>query len=279
MRGLVAVISHDRTSHVDEAEIRDLTEAFESLCGRGKRYPANAGDYARLIRINTTDDSQIETDGRSWVASFGLVHHEGSLLRQPIESLDGQFALVSFDASTNEVLVAGDPLGLQALYIAERDGKTYVSTSALGLAKHLRAKPSRFGVEVFLRAGYHFGSLTNWEGIERLAPGTSILYTEHGHQRCTYWRAKIDETVNKLGFKAAADHLIDVATAAFRTYFDSNKCYCTNLTGKYDSRLLNLLLRRAEIRFRTNTRGDDRHPDVRIATQVAKETGWEWLHI
>ena len=261
----LAIISHDRASRVEETEIQGLAVAFESLRGQGTHHQAHAGDHARLLRTNATGDSQIDRDALSWVASFGLVLHDGSLLRQPLEALDGQFALVSLDASTAEIVVATDPLGLQALYVAERRGKTYVSTSALALAKHLRAQPNRFALQVFLRTEYHLGILMHWEGIERLDPGIAIAFTEQGRQRWTYWRHEIDETVNKLSFKQASDHLIETATGTFREHLDADRCYDTNLTGGYDIRLLNLLLRRAGIHCRTNTRGGDSHPDVRIA--------------
>jgi Glutamine amidotransferase domain len=255
------------------AEVSDLATAFESLRGQGKRFSANAGEFARVGRINATDESDIQSDGNSWVASYGLLHHDGPLLKQPVEKLDGQFALVSFDAETKVVQVATDPLGFQALYVAERDGKTYVSTSVL------RARPSRLGIEAFLCAGYQFGRLTNWEGIERLEPGQAIRFTERERNRYFYWRPAVDPAINKLGFKEAADHLIEVATETFRSYLGDRTVYCTNLTGGYDSRLLNLLLRRAGVRFRTNTRGDADHPDVRISKEIAQETGWEWLNI
>jgi len=76
------------------------------------------------------------------------------------------------------------------MYTAERGTRTYVSDSALVLAKHLRARPSRLGQLTFLRAGYHFGAMTSWEGIARLDPGACISFTpsgsEHarGAQRC-----------------------------------------------------------------------------------------------
>jgi Glutamine amidotransferase domain len=279
MRGMIAIIAHDRMRTVDRAEIDDFAATFEFLRGKSMRYSANAGSYASLIRFNTTEESRIESDGESWVASIGLVLHSGSVVGQPLESLDGQFALVSFNAANRAITVAVDPLGLQALYVAERDGKTYVSTSALALAKYLRARPSRFALQVFLRAGYHFGGLTNWEGIERLPPGTAIVFTDKDCKRHIYWRPEIDDNVTRLGFHQAADHLIETATETFATHLNRDTCYCTNLTGGYDSRLLNLLLRRAGVRFRTNTRGDDNHPDVRIAARVAKTTQWDWLHI
>ncbi len=279
MRGLLAIISHDRASPVAEADIDGFANAFETLRGAGNRYQANAGEYARVIRISATENTGIEHDGSSWAATYGLVHHEGPLLRQPLETLDGQFSLISFDSASKEIQVAADPLGLQALYVAERDGKTYVCTSALVLAKHLRAAPHRFGIEVFLRAGYHFGSLTNWEGVERLEPGTAISFSESDIHRRTYWRPQIDEAVRKLDFKQAADHLVEVATDTFRSYLSGGTCYCANLTGGYDSRLVDLLLHRAGIRIHTNTRGDDHDADVRLGARIAKTTGWEWFQV
>jgi hypothetical protein len=279
MRGLLAVISHDRKSSVPEADMDGLAAAFVSLRGAGKLFRANAGEFARVIRISSSDHSGLETDGASWVAAYGLVHQENSRLFQPVERIDGQFSLISYDSSTREVQVAADPLGLQALYLADRNGRTYVCTSALALAKHLHAKPHRFGIEVFLRAGYHFGDLTNWEGIERLAPGTVIEFSESDVRRRTYWRPQIDETIAKLGFEQAADHWIEVAVDTFRAYLDVNRCYCVNLTGGYDSRLLNLLLHRAGVRIRANTRGDERDLDVRIGGRIAQTAGWEWLNI
>jgi hypothetical protein len=279
MRGLLAIIARDRKSSVTEADINGLANAFASLRGTGIHYRANAGGFARVIRISMSNQSGIESDGSSWVSTYGLTHHEGSLLRQPIDRIDGQFSLISYDSSTREIQVASDPLGLQALYLANRDGKTYICTSALVLAKHLKARPHRFGIEVFLRAGYHFGSLTNWEDIERLAPGTVIVFSETGVQRRTYWRPKIDEAINKLGFEQAADHLIDSAVDTFRTHLDRNTCYCANLTGGYDSRVLDLLLHRAGLRIRTNTRGHERDSDVRIGRRIAQTVGWEWLNV
>src|SRR5207253_5578999 len=66
---------------------------------------------------------------------------------------------------------------------------------SLALAKHLGARPSSLGLSVYLRAGYQFGSVTNWEGIERLDPGTRVTFTRDGAVRHTYWRPTVDPAV------------------------------------------------------------------------------------
>ena len=77
---------------------------------------------------------------------------------------------------------------MHAIYVAERSGRTYVSTSALALARHLRAAPSLLGIAGFLRSGYQFGAATAWTGVSRLEPGTVLRCAETGVHLETYWR-------------------------------------------------------------------------------------------
>ncbi len=279
VRGLVAVISHDRERPVAETEMTGLAGAFESLRGVSVQESVAAGHFARVVRFAADGASHIESDGASWVASHGLVLHDGSLIGAEAEDLDGQFSLVSFNARTGEVVVAVDRYGLQALYVAERLGKTYVSTSALALARYLRAEPDLFGLQFFLRKGNHHGEVTHFRGIERLKPGVQIRFQDRSVTRETYFRPQFDHKVAEMGLAEAAEHLVDVAVETFAKQLDPDVEYCANITGGYDSRLVNLLLREAGIRFRTNTRGAADHPDVQIAREIARLTGWDWLHI
>ncbi|MGI9605151.1 MAG: hypothetical protein ACR2P0_03335 [Acidimicrobiales bacterium] len=279
MRGLIAIISHDRTAAVGESEVSDLASTFESVRGVSRRESISAGAFARVIRMAADGRSHVETDGASWVATYGMPLARGNVLGERPENLHGQFSLVSYDQSSAEVLVVGDPYGLQTLYVADRDGKTYVSTSALVLAKHLGAQTSHFGLQYFLRRGRHVGGLTHWQGVERVEPGVLLRFDGRSVERVNYWRPELDRDVEAMGMDEAADHLIGVAVETFRTFLDPDVEYCTNLTGGFDSRLVNLLLREAGIPFRTNTRGPLEHQDVAYAKRIVDITGWEWLHI
>jgi asparagine synthetase B (glutamine-hydrolysing) len=280
MTGVVAIASHKRDARVSDAEINDLTSAYESLRGVGTRQVARAGDFARVAEISLDVDVSnfsAPTAGSSWVIATGTPHDSGSSGGTDLDALDGQFAWASYDAARAELSIATDPFGMQALYLAERNGKTYFSTSALALAKHLGSRPSRLGLGVYLRAGLQFGSVTNWEGIERLDPGTRVTFTARGPVRQTYWRPSVDDAVTRLSLAEAVDHCRNVATETFRAYYLSQWSRSwADLTGGYDSRLLTLLLREAGIDFIANTVGDERNPDVRIAAQVASVTGWDW---
>src|SRR5205085_6693293 len=189
----------------------------------------------------------------------------------------GQFAWCAFDAARNELVVASDPFGMQAFYLAERNGKTYLATSALALAKHLRARPSELGLNVFLRAGYQFGTRTIWDGIERLDPGTRIVFGPQGAHRETYWRPPLEEEVTRLSLAETVDRCRTVARETFREYYaGADDRRWADLTGGYDSRLSTLLFSDAGVDFIANTFGREDSEDVVIAAEIARAAGWDW---
>ena len=280
MTGLVAIVSADRETSVDDEDVQGLVGCYESLRGAGARDEATGGPLARVVWFGRErEDGGIERRGSSWVAASGRPHaSKDSLIGLPLHELDGQFALVSYDADREEVCVASDPFGMHALYVGARANSTYVSTSALALAKHLRARPSRLGISIFLRAGAHFGTMTNWEGIERVEPGTRIRFTRHAVERDVYWRPSPDPRVSEMSFDRTVDHCLDVAIQALKATFGDGGPWWTDLTGGFDTRLMNSLLESAGIQFSTNTR-DEEAADARLSREVAGVAGWESVHL
>src|SRR6266851_249119 len=81
MTGVVAIASHKRDARVSDAEINDLTSAYESLRGVGTRQVARAGDFARVAEISLDVDVSnfsAPTAGSSWVIATGTPHDSGS---------------------------------------------------------------------------------------------------------------------------------------------------------------------------------------------------------
>jgi asparagine synthetase B (glutamine-hydrolysing) len=278
--GIVAIIAHDRRMRATDSEVVELADSYESLRGQRGRHAAAAGEFARVIVLGSSEAGrpEIERANSSWTAQIGTVHYQGSLVDARPEELEGHFGLVGYDARDESLLVATDAWSFQPLYTAERNGKTYVSDSALTLAKHLRAKPSRLGLLTFLRTGYHFGRLTHWEGVTRLDPGMCISFTSDKHETRFYWRPQVDRDVARLGFDDAVDHTTEVALETCRQWLGETSGTWADLTGGYDSRLLGLLLEKLGIPFATNTRGDYTG-DRAIAAELARIKGWEWLDL
>jgi hypothetical protein len=275
--GFVGVIGHGG-DHSIEAEAQALSKDYETLRGAGHRVFLRAGEWASTVGFrNRPFDVELPTDGRGWALAAGAVHISAYPTGSGAGGIEGQFALITYDEALKTVVVVSDPFGMHGLYLARRDGRLYFSTSVLALARHLRAKPSLLGLRIYLRAGYHFGSTTNWEGIERIDPAVLLTLTPERMERHVYWRPTVDRDVARLRFVSAVDHCIEVATDACRSLFAQTPPAWADLSGGYDTRLLALLLDRAGVAFETNTRGRPHVPDIPIAREVARKAGWKWL--
>ncbi len=281
MAGLVAVIAEAPEIHGSLSELELLAGSYTALRAEPEHTRVSAGERGGAVLFGPPEDSNAGAqcgDG-SWVVHVGTVHGNGSsLLEARAADLDGQFAMVRYRSHRRELEILTDPFGLQALYIARRNGVAFVSTSALALARYLRARPSVRGLEVFLRTGPHFGELTNWEGVDRLAPATAYSYAPDGRSAKVYWRPRVDRRVAALGLQAAARECVEVSVDVFRTRFASkngDSAWC-DLSGGYDTRLAALLLDRAGVRFAANTVGDPSTRDATIARRVAALGGWAW---
>jgi len=199
------------------------------------------------------------------------------VLGEPLEALDGQFAFVRQDGETIEV--ATDPFGMQALHVAQRAGRSYVSTSALALAAHLGAPPDPDGVLSFLRTGYQFGARTAWQGVERLEPAIALRFAGAAPSRRCYWRAEPDPSMGGLGLEETVERCLDALTGALRARLSGRECLWADLTGGFDSRLLCLALRAAGVAFTATTSGPRSSADVEIAQRLAAMAGWRWSHV
>jgi hypothetical protein len=277
--GLVAVISRLPGEPVGAEESAPLERAYEAMRGHRLREVLQAGNGGRLAlfgRPEGDDAAVVERRQGSWAVAVGVVHSERPLLDSRLEELDGAFALVRHDEDLGAVTAASDPFGMQHLYVAETPKRVYLSTSAIVLAKFLHASPSAFDVFTYLRIGLNFGANTHWPTVERLLPGTRLSVSNGKVERSHYWRPSLDDTVRRLPFNRAVDYCTDVAVETVRTYLRNETATWSDLTGGFDSRLLALLLERAEVSFHANTNGSDDDEDVVIASRLAREAGWDW---
>ena len=280
MSGFVAVISAPRHP-VRDQEIERLASAYESVRGPGERHTASGGDQVRLVKFDLPSSGRpgIEWTGRSWGVAVGTVYPQRSLLGARLEELDGQFALLTYDADQKEVVIASDPFGMQPLYVAERDGAAFVSTSAMAIAKSLGSPASHLGLTSYVRTGYHFGAATHWEGIRRLDPAICIRYRNGRATETCYWRPEVDRTVNRLDFEGALGRCLQVSVETFRQYLAPQGPTWADLSGGFDTRLICVLLAEAGVPFIAETRETRLPEDAIIASDVARAGGWDWLRV
>jgi hypothetical protein len=280
--GLVAVISRLPGEPVGSEGTTDLERIYEEMRGhRVREILETAGNTARVAlfgRPEGDDAAVVERRQGSWAVAAGAVHCEGPLLDSRLEELDGAFALVRHDEDRSAITVATDPFGMQHLYVAETGGRIYVSTSAIALAKFLRATPSAFDVFTYIRIGRNLGANTHWPGVERILPGTCLSVANGKVERSSYWRPAPDDSVRRLPFKRAVEHCTEVAVETVRSHLGNGTATWrwSDLTGGFDSRLLALVLERAGVSFRANTVGPEDSEDVVVASRLAREAGWDW---
>src|SRR5437764_2518257 len=274
--GFVTVASVDRADELPEDDIDRFATAYEAICGRAARRTSYACAFARAIEFGRDAESTAPpSDGDSWAVAAGALHGKEVGRAPDAALLDGQFALATYDEPSRKLAVVSDPFGMFPIFHASRSGRHYFSTSALALAKHLAAPADVLGLFLFLRTGYHFGTRTNWLGVERLDPGHRVLLEPDRVRVERYWRPEPDEAVTRLDLDAAARFCTEVCVDTFGKLY-AREAVWADLTGGYDSRLLTLALRRAAVRFRSNTVGADWTEDVRIARDVAEAAGLAW---
>lgn len=276
MAGLVAVISGDGHSPVPRAELDSLIRAYEHVRGTGRVHVASAGEFALCAKIEGPVGGGIDQDRGGWCASVGKIHTRHRGPRAPLADLDGQFAAVRFDEAGARLELISDPFGMQSLYVADRDGRIYASSSATALARHLKASPDPLGAALFLRTGRQFGPLTHWHGIRRLDPATVITVDRSGHTESIYWRPTVDERVRAMSLKETIDHCAYAVLSTVEANLADEPCMKADLTGGFDSRLVTAALARLGMQFTAQTSGETETIDVRLAREVAEAGGFDW---
>jgi hypothetical protein len=278
--GFVVVVSEDRSAAVSQADVDRFAAAYEALCGCAPRRSSTADSFAHVIEFSRDGGpASLDADRASWSVVAGAAHgaENGSLPDAAV--LEGQFALVTYEEQSHTLTVATDPFGLFPLYHGSRGGTHYFSTSALAIARHLAAPPDVLGLFVFLRAGYHFGARTHWQGVERIEPGHRMVFAPHSVRVERYWRPEPDESVTRLNLQATARFCVHACVDTFGKLYADDEPVWADLTGGYDTRLLTAALSRAGARFRTNTVGPEWTEDVQIARMVAEAGDFEWTSL
>jgi hypothetical protein len=276
MADLLAIVSSDRSRRVSA---EDLVAARETLRGTAPSTQRVSAGWAEVVVCDRVEPplAGAENDGAGWTAWAGPLA-DPARASAPLPELEGQFALARLDPAGEELTVATDPLGMMPLYTAAGGDLTYFSTSALVLARLLRASASRIGFERFLRTGTMFGRFTPWEGVERLQPAEAVVFTPSGSRRETYWRPSVDPEIRELAFGDCAAECAVRGEASFAARYRGTNPWA-DLTGGFDTRLLTLITQAAGVPFHANTAGEEGHDDVDIAREIAAAAGWPWTRL
>lgn len=269
------MITHDRGSPVPAGELDRLIEVYQQLRGPGSVERCSGGGWAQFgLMAGGAPGRRDQTDA-GWALSVGFAHAQDLIGAEP-RTMDGQFALARYSAARDVVEVITDPFGMQALYCAERAGLTFVSTSALVLARHLRASPDWTGARLFLRTGNQCGPVTHWDGIQRVAPGTGLHVDGGAPTLARYWAPVVDETVRGMNLSRTIDHCVDAGLQRIGPALAPVPRLWADLTGGFDSRMIAAFVARGRRPVDTGTSAEEEDVEVRVARAVARAGGYRW---
>lgn len=123
-------------------------------------------------------------------------------------------------------------------------------------------------ISSFLMMGYFFSHDTLFKGVKSI-PHNTYISVEHHEVNIQ----NIDDSVETMFTQEPTQELYDDISEAYLKSLDvipnSSKKLSVGLTGGKDSRLIALGLTEKQIEFNAITRGNEDHPDVRVAKLLA----------
>ena len=100
-----------------------------------------------------------------------------------LERFNGIFAFAAWDRQTESLLLARDSTGVKPLYFGTADDGSLLFGSEVKalIAGGMRPKPDFGGLSVYLDVRFVPGARTVFEGINKLAPGRSLMVSRDGN--------------------------------------------------------------------------------------------------
>lgn len=191
---------------------------------------------------------------------------------------DGLFGLVAYNGLMRRLAVVSDPFGYFSIFYGSRDGRTFIATSGLAVARQVQSEPSETGVHCFLRSGKVFGEMTIWRDVKRMRAATVLAFSPEAMRESVFWTPQLDASLAKLSLDEAVEASEELVRCVLQRNLAREGKVWTDLTGGFDTRFLVMMLDRAGIPFKANFVGAPAHPDVKIARQIVETLGWDYRH-
>jgi asparagine synthase (glutamine-hydrolysing) len=194
----------------------------------GSAWVVNNGEiynYRELRRDLIGKGYQFRTDSDTEV----IIHLYQEFGDSFLEHLEGMFALALWDASKKKLFLARDRLGIKPLYIWRFSGGLAFGSEvkAFLALPSFEARMSPTSLATYVGIGYSIAPECIFSDVEKLAPGSCLIWTDEGVSTVQYWsisdevdeRLGYDEWVESIGAqlrKSVASHLVsDVPVGAF----------------------------------------------------------------
>jgi asparagine synthase (glutamine-hydrolysing) len=155
-----------------------------------------------------------------------------------IEQLRGMFAFAIWDRGRERLLLARDRLGIKPLYYAVTERELLFGSEIKAILAALPGKPvlNRDAIPEFLATRFVAGEETFFEGIRKLPPGHTFVWSRAGGpQRRRYWHLPVDADESSAGLAKRAADLETRLEDAVRSHLMSDVPLGLFLSGGLDS--------------------------------------------
>src|SRR5437762_20810 len=217
---------HQPMSDADETvwvifngEIYNFQELRQELESRGHRF-------------RTKSDTEV------------IVHGYKQWGTDVFDRLNGMFGIAIWDVRRQRLVLARDAMGIKLIYYTIRDGRVWFGSEMRPVIAALDDRPEvdPVALNLFLRYRYTPSPRTIFKGIEKLAPGTMLVF-EEGRARTERWYryAPVPFETPKRPDEAAHE-LLELYRAAVKRHLISDVPVGILLSGGLDSGLLLALM-------------------------------------
>jgi asparagine synthase (glutamine-hydrolysing) len=226
------------------------------------------GELERLgTRFRSDSDTEVVLEAfRTW--------GDGAL-----EKLNGMFAFALWDAASERLLLARDPLGIKPLYWRHASGQLWFGSEICALRADSRWTPevAPAAVGSYLRHGYVPGPASIFRGVEKLMPGHALAWKAGALSQWRYWRLEAGDPIEgPLDFSSCIDRLDKLLGDSVERQMISDVPIGAFLSGGIDSSaVVSLMVERARGRVQTFSIGfeEQASDEAPFARAVARHLG------
>jgi asparagine synthase (glutamine-hydrolysing) len=204
---------------VFNGEIYNFLELRKELEGRGHRF-------------RTRSDTEVIIHGyKEWGTGV-------------FDRLNGMFGVAIWDAPQQRLVLARDAMGIKLIYYAIQHGTVWFGSEIRPLIAAFGKRPQvdPVALNLFLRYRYTPSPLTIFEGIEKLAPGTMLVFDRGGWRRERWYRYAPTPFETPKHEDEACEELVELYRGALRRHLISDVPVGLLLSGGMDSALLLALM-------------------------------------
>lgn len=215
---------------------KDLPSEFEF---EGKKYTVMFdGEIYNIQEIKDYINQKIKLKGNESISEIiAILYH--ILGNSFLKKLNGVFAIVIWNESCKELILARDRFGIKPLYYTIKNSTLNFASEIKGLlaSKEIKAKLDINGLKHIFAIGPNIQQGSGiFKDIHELLPGTIATFNKYGFKSFKYWALQSAKHYDNQ--EETIDKVHKLVTDAIKTQSKYNEDFCCFLSGGLDSSII-----------------------------------------